>query len=122
MRRLSSLSVFLSLTLAGCGTTPTATESTREIVLQYLGADAAVGTAGPFAKSAKREIGVLSPTDRAQAEALIDKGAVVFLVYAAQPASAATEAPSATSTVSRVVLVQRNQVVGDFRVAPGAAP
>jgi hypothetical protein len=107
--------------LAGCGTTAMDSESTREIVLQYLGTDAAVGTAGPFGKGGKKEIDVLSATDRKQVEALIDRGAVLFLVYATTPAAAAGESPAPGSNVSRVIVVQGGKVVGDFRAAPRPA-
>lgn len=93
-------------------------ESTREVVLQYLGIDAPVGTAGPFAKSAKKELDVLSAADRHQAETLIDHGAVLFLVYANKPASPGSEAPAPGTNVSRVILVHGGKVVGDFRAEP----
>jgi hypothetical protein len=107
--------------LAGCGTTAMDSESTREIVLQYLGADAAVGTAGPFGKGGKKEIDVLSAADRKQVDDLIDRGAVLFLVYAATtPAGAAGESPVPGSNVSRVIVVHGGKVVGDFRVTARA--
>ncbi len=97
--------------LAGCGTSPIDTESTREIVLQYLGGQ--VGTAGPFAaKTAKRELDILGDADRRKAEEQIDRGAVVFLVYG--------ESVGATGA-SRVILVQSNKVVGDYRSQPKPA-
>jgi hypothetical protein len=97
--------IFALLLLAGCGTSPIDTESTREIVLQYLGGQ--VGTAGPFAaKAAKREADILGEADRRSAEALIDRGAVVFLVNGER---------AGTTGASRVILVQNNKVVGDYR-------
>jgi hypothetical protein len=79
-------------------------ESAREVALQYLGSDA--GTAGPFAKGAKREFSVLSPKDEREASELIDRGAVAFLVFEAR-----------ASAVTRIVLIHRGRVVGDFPVA-----
>jgi hypothetical protein len=116
MHRHFTLGLLIITLLAGCGTTAMDSESTREIVLQYLGIDAAVGTAGPFGKGGKKEIDVLSAADRKQVEALIDRGAVLFLVYAVTPA-AAGESPAPGSNVSRVIVVQGGKVVGDFRAA-----
>lgn len=117
MQRQFIVTLLPFVLLCGCGTTPTASESTREIVLQYLGGD--VGTAGPFAKGAKNELGSLSPSDRQAAEKLIDQGAVVFLVYGAHAAGGTTNAAE-TSGPSRIVLVQGGRVVGDFQPAPKA--
>ena len=99
------------LILTGCGTTPVSSESTREVVHAYLGAD--VGTAGPFFKGAKNEIDVLSDADRRQVEALVDRGAAVFLVFAGRGAGAAQ-----TGGASRVIVVQDGRVVGDFHAQP----
>ena len=103
--------------LSGCGTTALDSESTREVVLQYLGTDAAVGTAGPFGKGGKKELDVLSASDRQKAESMIDRGAVLFLVYAANGATTDSAAP-----VSRVIMVQGGKVTADFRAEPKAAP
>jgi hypothetical protein len=105
---------FLSLgLLTGCGTTAIDSESTREVVQQYLGVDSAVGTSGPYSKTAKQELDVLSPADRSKATSLVDQGAVVFLVY-----GGARVAGSDNPPVSRVILVQKDRVVGDFRAQP----
>lgn len=118
MQRFLSIGLFLIIGLfSGCGTTALDSESTREVVLQYLGTDAAVGTAGPFGKGGKKELDVLSASDRQKAEAMIDRGAVLFLVYAANTATADTAAP-----VSRVIMVQGGKVTADFRAEPKAAP
>lgn len=94
-------SLFLLLALAGgCATSPTVTETTREVVLKYIGGD--FGTAGPFSKHGKKELNVLSPKDRDEAAALLDRGAEGFLIF--QPKMA-----------TRVVLVMKGRVVGDFR-------
>lgn len=102
--------VLLTLLLAGCGTSPISTESTRGVVLSYLGGD--VGTAGPFGKGGKRELEVLSPAEQKEGEALIDRGAVLFLVYG----GSATQPK--TGSVSRIVFVQNNKVIRDFVVQP----
>lgn len=104
------------LLLGGCGTSPTNSETTREVVLQYLGGD--VGTAGPFGKGGKKELDVLTPADRQAAEALIDRGAAMFLVYGANAANAADAQAAAAGGATRVVLVQGGRVVGDFRAQP----
>ncbi|HVU35202.1 MAG TPA: hypothetical protein VHE61_17335 [Opitutaceae bacterium] len=111
MHRFLALLVIGSLLLTGCGTTPTDAESTREVVLQYVGTD--VGTAGPFGKGGKKELTVLTQADRQKADALIDGGASAFTVYGTDPNS-----PDQTSHVTRVVLVQHNKIVGDFKAPP----
>ena len=115
--RLASL---LLIVLGGCVTSRVDSETTREIVLNYVGG--AGGTAGPFSSQAKKEFGVLSPKDQQEASALIDRGAVAFLVFEA-----------GNGTAVRIVLVHKGGVVGDFRSvkqeppqppapAPGAVP
>ena len=103
MKRLLCLSV---LALAGCASAPTDIEGTREVVLKYLNAD--VGTTGPFSKRNPKDLEVLADGDRAQAHALLDRGAVGFVIFAG-PRSANTGAET------RIVLVQAGKVVGDFR-------
>ncbi len=98
----------LVVLLSGCGTSPVDSESTREVVLQYLGGD--VGTAGPFGKGGKKELDVLTAADRHQAEQLIDAGASMFLVYGANAAN-----PNQAGGVSRVVLVQHGKIVADLK-------
>ena len=98
------------LLLSACGTPTAGSESTRAILLQYLGGD--VGTVGPFGKGGKKELTVLSDAERAEAEALIDKGAMMFLIYG----GSAGGQPG----VSRVVLMQDKQVVRDYVVRPKA--
>lgn len=114
------IAVLFSILLCGCGTSPVDAESTREIVLQYLGGD--VGTAGPFGKGGKKELDVLSDVDRKKAETLIDQGASLFLVFGSHVANAAA---AAQGGATRVVLVQRGRIVADFVTvsrtpAPGA--
>ena len=107
--------VLILLFLSGCGTSPVNSETTRETVLEYLGAD--VGTAGPFYKGGKQELDILSEADRAKAAALIDHGAALFLVYPANRTA------NSTGSANRVVLVQGGKIVGDFTVpAKPAAP
>jgi hypothetical protein len=106
------LSVLLLLFLGGCATAPSDAESQREVVLRYL--DANVGTAGPFGRHAKKELDVLSDKDRAEAMALLNRGAVGFLVF--ETAGTATDGkPSAPTSAPRVILVQHGKVAGDFR-------
>jgi hypothetical protein len=96
--------------LAGCGTSPSDTEATRAVALEYLGGN--VGTAGPFSRHASKDLDVLSPKDRADALALLERGAVGFQVF--EPGAGG---------VTRIILVHRGHVVGDFRAAkPHAAP
>lgn len=97
------LLIFVVL-LAGCST-PDASEGTREIVLRYINAD--VGTTGPFSKRNPKDLEVLSPHDQATASALLDKGAVGFVIYAGSRSENA-------GTGVRIVLVQNKKIVGDF--------
>jgi hypothetical protein len=110
-RFIAVLAATLLLSLNGCGTSPVSSEQTREVVLQYLGTD--VGTAGPFYQGGKKELDILSAGDRQKADALIDQGAALFLIYAAPGTTNAGHA-------SRVILVHRGSVVGDFN-ATGTA-
>jgi hypothetical protein len=109
-----SVLVGVMIGIAGCAIAPTDAETTRETVLQYIGSD--VGTAGPFGKGGKKELAVLSPTDRAQAETLIDRGAEGFLIFAPPPAGADEHAEP---VVSRIVFVLHGKIAGDFQ-APAA--
>lgn len=97
--------------VAGCRNLPDGSESVREVVHAYLGAD--VGTAGPFYRGAMKEIGMLSAADQSKVEALINEGAAVFLVFgeAGRPAN---------SGASRVIVVKERKVIGDFRAAAPA--
>lgn len=70
--------------------------------MQYLGGDA--GTAGPFFKHQKKELDILSPKDRSDAIAWLDRGAVAFVVYEARAGG-----------TTRAVLVMDGRVVGDYR-------
>lgn len=76
--------------------------------MQYLGSDA--GTAGPFAKHAKKELDVLPPKERAEATALLERGGLAFLVF---------EARAGGST--RVVVVMNGKIAGDFRAPKDAS-
>ncbi len=99
----------LALALAaGCRNLPDGSESVREVVHAYLGAD--VGTAGPFYRGAMKEIGMLSADDQRSVESLVNDGAAVFLVFgeAGRPAN---------SGASRVIVVKERKVVGDYRAA-----
>lgn len=114
MHRFLTLLILATLALTGCGTSPMDVESTREVVLQYLGGN--VGTAGPFGRGGKKELAVLSNADRQRAEAQIDNGAAAFLVFGTDPG-----AVNQASHVTRVVMVQRNKIVGDYRATNPAA-
>ena len=105
MKRAFSLLLLLSGFFGGCATSPRDSETAREVVLQYLGSDA--GTAGPFAKHQKKELDVLPPKERGEALALLDRGAVAFLVFETRKGGS-----------PRVVLVMSGRVVGDFRAPP----
>src|SRR4051794_456772 len=109
------LPLCLTLLLAGCTTDPGGSEAVREVVLKYVDAD--VGTAGPFGKQGKKELDILSDKDRAAALALLDRGAVGFVVFARDYGAAARPGSNDTATTSRIILVLKGKVVGDFRAA-----
>ena len=100
------------LVVAGCASAPSAAETEREIVLQYVAVDA--GTAGPFSRKSKQELDILSDRDRVAATALLDRGAVAFVVYPKTQISGAA-APASQHAGTRIVLVQHGRVVGDFK-------
>lgn len=107
-----ALASSITLLLSGCATASSSPEAQREVVLQYL--DASVGTAGPFSRQAKKELDFLSPKDRTDVLALLDRGAVLFLVF--EPPKPGTNGKStATASASRAILVSQGKVVGDFR-------
>lgn len=106
-----ALGVASLLLLGGCAT-PRGAEATRNLVLQYLGGD--VGTAGPFGQGGKKELTILTEAERKEAESLIDRGAVMFLVYGGSVA--ARNNPDAGA--SRVVLVQDGKILRDYIVQP----
>ena len=101
---------------AGCASGPGTAETEREIVLQYVGVD--VGTAGPFTKKSSRELDILADKDRSAAAALLNRGAVGFLVYAKTPNvgnTTATNSPPNKQLGPRVILLQHGRVVGDYK-------
>ena len=87
--------------IAGCAATPATVEEQREVVLAYVAHD--VGTAGPFAKGALRELDTLSEKDRKEAAELLARGAKAFVVIERDP-----------NVPNRIVLLSGNKVVGDF--------
>ena len=96
-----ALAALLLLFCASCATQPGGVETTREIVLKYVAHD--VGTVGPFAKHATREPALLAAEHKAQVLALLDRGAVGFLIIEPNPA-----------TPNHVVMVLKDKIVGDF--------
>jgi hypothetical protein len=111
--RFLLLAALLAL-FTGCATAPSDAENDREVVLRYLNAD--VGTTGPFNKHAKKELDVLSAPDRAAASALLDRGAVGFVIFAPRSSAGSTDGTAAADTApaTRVILVAHGKVVGDF--------
>lgn len=99
--------------VAGCATAPTTSETEREIVLKYVAID--VGTVGPFTKKGKQELNILSEKDRAAAAALLEQGAIGFVVYPKAASSSPTN-PADRRPGARVILLQHDRVVGDFPV------
>ena len=85
------------------------------MVLQHVGPG--VGTLGPFNRKDKKELGALSPQDRNAAIALLERGALGFLVFGPDDGSKTPTAGAALAdfvNVDRIVFVQHGQIVGDF--------
>jgi len=93
--------VLLTLLLGACAAAPTTSEERREVVLEYVGHE--VGTVGPFSKKGQRELDGLSEKDRKEVLALIEHGAVGFLIIE----------PNA-SLPNRVIVVSGKRIIGDF--------
>jgi hypothetical protein len=106
------------LALTGCNSGPANGEADREVVLKYVGGN--FGTLGPFSKKTKKELQALSSKDQAAAGELLDRGAVGFVIFGPDDGSKA-HTKSGTDAdlvnVDRIILVQKGQVVGDFRAA-----
>ena len=76
-----------------------------------------VGTVGPFNRKDKKELDSLSPPDRSAANALLDHGAVGFLIFRADDGTKSPPAGAALAdmvNVDRILFVQHGQIVGDF--------
>ncbi len=117
MRSLPILLVCL-LPLCGCASAPDAPEAAREVVLKHVGDG--VGTVGPFNRKDKRELASLSATDRAAANALLDRGALGFIVFGPDDGTKTPAAGAALAdmvSVARILFVQRGEIVGDFAAA-----
>jgi hypothetical protein len=117
MRRQSLLLLCL-LPLFGCASASDAPEAAREVVLKRVGEG--VGTVGPFNRKDKRELAALSPTDRAAANALLDHGALGFIVFGPDDGSKSPASGAALAdlvNVARILFVRRGEIVGDFAAA-----
>jgi len=114
MRSLSPL-VLTVLLLCGCANESAGPEAAREVVSNHVGEG--FGTVGPFTRKDKKELEALSPQDRSAAVALLDRGAVGFLICSKEngaPSPAAGEALADLIKVDRIILVKNNRIVGDF--------
>jgi hypothetical protein len=88
---------------SSCATAPSDTEATRKVVLKYV--HHGVGTEGPFSKGAQRQLAGLAEQDRSAVVALLEHGAVGFLVLEPTP-----------TLPNRVIVVSKGKVVGDYPV------
>ena len=114
--RTAALAVLSLLFFSGCASETGGPEVAREVVLKHVGEG--VGTVGPFNRKDKGELASLSPQDRATAIALLDLGALGFLICSR---SDGTTPPTTGGKladlikVDRILFVQNGQIVGDFR-------
>jgi len=97
------------IALGGCVTRQENPEAVREVVLKYLNTN--VGTVGPFSHRIPKDLVFLTPEDEAASLALLNRGAIAFLV---------AEAGSATAT--RVILVQKVTVIADYHAIQKSVP
>jgi hypothetical protein len=103
------------LTFAGCASSPEAPEAARQVVLKHVGEG--VGTVGPFNRKDKKELASLSPADRAAANALLDRGALGFIVFGPDDGTKTAASGAALVdmvNVARILFVQHGELVGDF--------
>jgi hypothetical protein len=116
--RSTSIIVLSLLGLGGCANPANAPEAARQVVLQHVGGT--VGTVGPFTRKDRKELESLSPQDRNAANALLDRGALGFLICSPENAStphADSGALADLIKVDRIIFVHNGQIVGDFAAA-----
>jgi hypothetical protein len=113
--RSTSIVILSLMMLGGCANPPGGPEIARQVVLQHVGG--AVGTIGPFNRKDKKELESLSPQDRSTALALLDRGALGFLICSPETGAAPRNANGVLADlikVDRIIFVQDGQIVGDF--------
>lgn len=113
--RSASIAVLSSLLLCSCASAPGDPEAARGVVLKHIANG--VGTVGPFTRKDKKELESLSPQDRTTAAALLDRGALGFLICSPDNGTAARASNGALADmvkVDRIIFVQHAQIVGDF--------
>lgn len=113
--RSASIIVLSLLALCGCANPANAPEAARQLVLQHVGG--AVGTVGPFTRKDRKELASLSPQDRNTANALLDRGALGFLICSPENGAAPHTEGGALADlikVDRIIFVQDGRIVGDF--------
>ena len=116
--RTTSIIALSLLALGGCANPANRPEVARQVVLQHVGGT--VGTIGPFNRKDKRELESLSPQDRNTAIALLDGGALGFLICSPDDGTTPRNANGVLADlikVDRIIFVQDGQIVGDFAAA-----
>lgn len=117
MRSVSILVLSLFM-LGGCATEPGGPEAARAVVLKRIGDG--VGTVGPFNRKDKKELESLSPQDQKAAAALLDQGAVGFLICLPDDGTTPRVTNGSLADlvkVARIMFVLRGEIVGDFPAA-----
>ena len=117
MRRVSIV-VLSSLLLPGCANQPGGPEAARQVVSNHVGDG--VGTVGPFTRKDKKELASLSPQDRSAATALLDEGALGFLICSREDGTPPPTGGGALADlikVDRIIFVRGGKIVGDFPAA-----
>jgi len=103
------------LVLCGCANPANAPETARQVVLQHVGGT--VGTVGPFTRKDRKELESLSPQDRNSANALLDRGALGFLICSPETGATSHAESGALADlikVDRIIFVHDGMIVGDF--------
>jgi len=103
---------------AGCANELGGPEAARQVVSNHVGDG--VGTVGPFTRTDKKELASLSPPDRSAATALLDAGALGFLICSREDGAAPPAGGAALADmikVDRIILVRGGKIVGDFPAA-----
>jgi hypothetical protein len=116
MKRFSTA---VLLALCGCASQQSLVEAeaARQVVLSHLGADAKI--AGPVSKKERKELEVLSQSDRDRALVLLESGATCFFVFGPDfnTVMHTKDGPIMDFIkVERIIFVSDGHVVGDFPV------
>jgi hypothetical protein len=105
--------------IAICGCASPQAKREKATVVAYLGGWWMEKTSGPFSFERTDELDVLRPPRRSAAMALLNDGAVFFLVFKSDESvvheNGQTSWPRGMTKVARIVFSKGGKIVGDFR-------